>query len=248
MSDESEKELEQLQKLDKLRKLVLTILGTHWILLIVIFILVLAAVLSSVAISVSYSSSRYVAKLNLSYLPKQRGKINPYDEKYVLGILKRQSTQINFERRIEANRKNAKKGKNAKKNQLYSQIVIYKDRKQPHNFSIQLNAASEAVSVDQINEFALVCIQEYVKERTQDLQKWKAVLEKERKDIYAKIQNCNDRISHLIVPLHIVTPEKEYERIRSQMGEFQTAKFRRSGRYRRSVPISRIGTRRCRRL
>lgn len=225
MSDESERELEQLRKLDKLKKLVLTILGTHWILLIIIFFLVLAAITTAVVASVSYSSSRFVARINLCYLPKQRGKINPYDEKYVLGILKRQSTRANFTRRLEANNDNKKKGRNPKK-RPYSQIVIYKDRKQPHNFSIQLNAASEAVSVDQINEFALVCIQEYTKERTQDLQKWKAVLEKERKDIYAKIQSCNDQISQLIMPLHIVTPEKEYERIRSQIGEFQTAKFR----------------------
>ena len=88
MSDESDRELEQLQKLDKLRKLVLTILGTHWILLIVVFFLVLAAVTTAVVVSVSYSSSRYVARINLCYLPKQRGKINPYDEKYKSNIEK----------------------------------------------------------------------------------------------------------------------------------------------------------------
>ena len=229
MSVETDKELEQLQKLDKLRKLVQTILGTHWILLIVIFFLVLAGVLSVVAMSVSYSSSRFVARLNLSYLPKQRGKINPYDEKYVLGILKRQSTRLNFVRHIEGNEKGAKEDKTAskkKKKLPYSQIVIYRDRKQPHNFSIQLHAASEAASVNQINEFAQVCIQEYTRERTQDLRKWKAVLEKDRKNIYAKVQDCNNRISQLVRPFHVVTPEKEYERIRNQMGEFQTAKFR----------------------
>ena len=230
MSDESDRELEQLQKLDKLRKLIQTILGTHWILLVVVFALVLATVLSIVLVSVSYSSSRYLARLNLSYLPKQRGKINPYDEKYVLGILKRQTTRLSFFRHVEAKQgkgNDSKPGKGGKrKKPPVQQIVIAKDRKQPHNFSIQLNAASESAAVEMINEFARVCIQEYTKERTQDLRKWKAVLEKERKGISGKIRGCEDQIARLVLPFHVVTPEKEYERIRIQMSEFQTAKFR----------------------
>ena len=96
MSNETDKELEQLQKLDKLRKLVQTILGAHVTLLIVIFLLVLASVLTIAVLSVAYSPRRYLARLNLCYLPKQKGKISHYDEKYVLDILKRDMTLRNF--------------------------------------------------------------------------------------------------------------------------------------------------------
>ena len=65
MSNETDKELEQLQKLDKLRKLVQTILGAHLTLLFLIFLLVLASVLTIVVMSVTYSSRRYLARLNM---------------------------------------------------------------------------------------------------------------------------------------------------------------------------------------
>ena len=113
MSDESEKELEQLQKLDKLRKLVQTILGGHLVLLTFIFLLVFGAVLTVVMMSVSHSPRRYLARLNLCYLPKQKGKIAHYDDKHVLGILKRQRIRHNFTKHVntkfDENERNTKK-------------------------------------------------------------------------------------------------------------------------------------------
>ena len=228
MSDESEKELEQLQKLDKLRKLVQTILGGHLVLLTFIFLFVFAAVLTVVMMSVSHSPRRYLARLNLCYLPKQKGKIAHYDDKHVLGILKRQRIRHNFTKHV--NTKFDEKERNSKKarqqRQAARQIMILRDRKQPHNFSILLNAATESDAVEMVNEFAQVCIQEYVRERTQDLHKWKIVLEKERVELNEKIQKCNEKISKLTSSRNIVLPEKEYERIRIQLNEFQTAKIR----------------------
>lgn len=242
MSNETDKELEQLQKLDKLRKLVQTILGAHLTLLFLIFLLVLASVLTIVVMSVTYSSRRYLARLNLCYLPKQKGKISHYDDKYVLDILRRQTTRRNFSQQVDAKtgepaeddgtEKNArvKRRKITKsdllKRQAARQIKIIRASRQSHNFTILLNAASEDDAVELINEFAQVCIQEYVKERTRDLRSRKDVLEKEREGVKEKIKECNSKISQLVMPLHIITPEKEYERIRIQLNEFQTARIR----------------------
>ena len=71
MSEETDKELEQLRKLDKLRKLVQTILGSHMTLLVFVFLLVLASVLTIMAVIISYSPSRYLASVMLCYQPKQ---------------------------------------------------------------------------------------------------------------------------------------------------------------------------------
>lgn len=245
MSSEEDKELEQLQKLDKLRKLIQTILGGHLTLLFLIFLLVLASVLAIVVLSVTNSPRRYLARLNLCYLPKQKGKISHYDEKYVLDILKRQTTRRNFSRQVDAetaredetdsDAQDGKSGRSGKhklsksaqlKRLAARQIKIIKVPRQAHNFAILLNAASEEDAVELINEFAQVCIQEYTKERTRDLRNRKNVLENEREGVKEKIKQCNTKISQLVMPLNIITPDKEYERIRIQLNEFQTARVR----------------------
>jgi len=215
---EQEQEQAQLRKLDQLRKLVQTILGHHLFLLIIIFILILGAVLSFVLMQVSYSSSRYLARLNLCYQPKQKGKIGQYDDRYVLQILKRKSTRVSFYSQRD--------GKDSKRKQISGQIMFLTNRKQPHNFNILLHAGSEAEAVDFINEFGQVCINEYIKERTQDLEKWKKVLEDERKEIYGNMQKLNAEATQLTTPLNVVSPEKDYERLRTQMNDLQSSRVR----------------------
>ena len=107
-----------------------------------------------------------------------------------------------------------------------NQIQFVTNRKQPRNFNILLNAASEDDAIELVNEFAQVCIQEYTKERTHDLLSWKATLEKEREGLKDQIRDCDNKISQLVLPLNIVTPDKEYERIRIQLNEFQTSRIR----------------------
>ena len=218
MDAESDKELEQMQKLDKLRKLVQTILGSHLILLSILFVLILSAVLAFVMISVTYSPKRYLSRLTLCYHPKQKGKISQYDDKYVLMILNRQATRINFVK--------SGKEKDNNRKRVAGNILIRTDRKQPHNFSIQLFAASESKAVDLINEFAQICIQEYTRERTVDLRKWKKVLEDERKGIFQEIRKYSEQIAHLTMPLQVVSLDKDYESLRTQISELQAARTR----------------------
>lgn len=214
----SDKELAQLRKLDQLRKLVQTILGHHIILLIIIFILVLGAVLSSSLMAVVYSQSRFLARLNLCFQPKQKGKVGQYDDRYVLQILKRKSTRDSF--------CNQRDGKDARRKMIAGRIMFTVNKKQPHNFNIVLYAASESDAVNFINEFGQTCIDEYVKERTLDLQKWKKVLEDERKDLYGNMQKINAEIAQLTTPLNIISPEKDYDRLRTQMNDLQASRVR----------------------
>ncbi len=216
--DYSDKELAQLRKLDQLRKLVQTILGHHILLMVIIFILVLGAVLSSAFMTVAYSATRYLARLNLCFQPKQKGKVGQYDDRYVLQILKRKSTRDSF--------CSQKDGKDAKREQIVGRIMFTVNKKQPHNFYIVLYASSETDAVQFINEFGQTCIDEYVKERTLDLQKWKKVLEDERKDLYGNMQKINAELAQLTTPLNIISPEKDYDRLRTQMNDLQSSRVR----------------------
>ena len=214
----SDKELEQMQNLDKLRKLVQTILGRHLLFLSIAFVLILGAILAFVIISVAYSPKRYLARLTLCYHPKQKGKISQYEDKYVLMILNRHATRRNFIRQGDE--------EEGSRERVAGNILISMDRKQPHNFSIQLFAASESQAVDLINEFAQICIQEYTRERTVDLCKWKKVLEDKRQGTIQEIRKCSEQIARLTMSLQVVSLDKDYESLRTQISELQASRTR----------------------
>ena len=220
MYAESEQELEKLRQLDKLRKLVQTLLRHHIPLLVISFILILGGILFSVGLAVTTSSQRYVSRLTLCFQPKQKGKIGQYDDRYVLQILNRRASRLKFAE------SGSRDGTDPRKKVVSENIAVTYDRKLPHSFNIVLYAGSEREAVDSINDFAKVCIAEYVGERTGDLKKWKSVLEDERKGVMKKIEELNAGISALTVPLHVVTPEKDYERLRLHMNELQSSRTR----------------------
>ena len=219
MDNESEQELEQLRKLDKLRKQVQAILRTHYLLLIIIFVLILGALLTFLGVQTSYSPTRYLARLTLCFHPKHKGKmIGQYDDKYVMRILNRRATRQRFCEQGDV--------KDVRRKRISEMISIGLDKKQPHNFSIELYAGSEEDAVSFINQFAAICVQEYCTERTIDLKKWKEVLEKEKESLYRDIQEVSAKIAELTVPLQMISPEKDYERLRQHINATQTARTR----------------------
>jgi len=217
---ESEQEQERMRQLDKLRKLVRTLLGHHIPLLIVSFILIFGGILLSVGLAITTSSQRYVARVTLCFQPKQKGKIGQYDDRYVLQILNRRASKLKF---VEAGERG---GSDPRKRVVSENISVTYDRKQPHTFHIVLYAYSEQEAVDSINDFAKVCIAEYVRERTTDLEKWKSVLVEERREVVKRIEEFNTKITELTVPLNVVSPEKDYERLRGRLSELQASRTR----------------------
>ena len=216
MNNVSEQELEQLQKLDKLRKLIQTILKGRLFLLIGVFVLVLTLLLVFIAARVTHSQTRYLARLTLCFHPKHSGKIGQYDEKYILQILNRHTTRDAFAEHFD----------NARDRRIADNIVISTDRKHPHNFNIELSAATENGAVSGINDFAQVCIQEYVKERSRDLEQWKKLLEDEKDGLFKQVQELSAQIAELTIPLQMASPEKDYDRLRLRLGELQAGASR----------------------
>ena len=216
--NEYEREQEQMQKLDKLRKQILHILRTRFWFLAAIFVLVFAALLAAVSTQTKKSSTRYLARLTLCYNPKHKGKIEQYDDKYVLRILNRFGTKESF-----ASQGN---GRESKLLPIADKILIETDRKQPHTFTIKLYANSEDEAVSLINEFAAVCIRQYTAERTRDLQQWKAVLEEERKGVDKNLQEENAEVASLISQLQMTPKGKEYELQQLRLGELKNTRAR----------------------
>ena len=217
---ESEQEQERMRQLDKLRKLVRTLLGHHIPLLVFSFFLILGGTLFSVGFAVTTSSQRYVARVTLCFQPKQKGKVGQYDDRYVLQILNRRASKLKFAKAGERD------GSDPRKKVVSENISVTYDRKQPHNFNIVLYAYSEKEAVASINDFAKVCIAEYVRERTTDLEKWKNVLAEERREVVKRIEEFSARISELTIPLNVVSPERDYERLRGRLNELQTSRTR----------------------
>ena len=215
---EAEREQEQLRKLDKFRKLALTMMGRHVWLILIVFMLILGALLVFVGLRGTYSPTRYLARLTLCFHPKHQSKIGQYDDKYVMRILNRRITREKFA---------TQGGSNSPERKAISQnILISMGRKKSNTFSIELYAGSEDEAVKSINEFAQICIEQYCEERTKDLQQWKSHLEVEKEGLYQDIQKFDSKISDLILPLQMTSPEKDQERLRRRLNELHNTRTR----------------------
>lgn len=215
---EAEREQEQLRKLDKFRKLALTMMGRHVWLILIVFMLILGALLVFVGLRGTYSPTRYLARLTLCFHPKHQSKIGQYDDKYVMRILNRRITREKF----------ATQGGSAspERKAISQNILISMGRKKSNTFSIELYAGSEDEAVKSINEFAQICIEQYCEERTKDLQQWKSHLEVEKEGLYQDIQKFDSKISDLTLPLQMTSPEKDQERLRRRLNELHNTRTR----------------------
>ena len=215
MEDSTERELEQFERLEQLRKLVQAILSKHIVLLIVVFLLFLAAFLSIIYLKVSHSPDRFKATIILHYFPKKTNKIQSYDSKYLVQMFNRQALLHKFYKEVN--------DEFARSKPVANKISIYQERKQDSSIYISLNTMTPKEAIALTNAFAQFCIREYTSERMTDLQKWKDALLQQKQDTFKDIQRINQEKDRLIIPLNVVSPERDYERLRLSLGEQQAA-------------------------
>ena len=213
MDDSSDRELEQLERIEQLRKLVQAILSNYIWLLVVVFVLFLALSLAYSYMSVTRANDRYQATIVLHYYPKNTQRIQSYDAKYLVQMFNRQALIHKFFKEmsdeLSANKVSA------------SRIMVGQERKQNNSIIITLYARTENDAITLTNSFAQFCIREYTSERINDLQKWKDALLQQKQDTFKEIQRINLEMDKLTVPLNVASPEKEYERLRFTLGEKQ---------------------------
>ncbi len=214
MDDSSDRELEQLERIEQLRKLVQAILGNHICLMIVVFLLFLAIFLAFAYMSVTRSMDRYQATIVLHYYPNNTQKIQSYDTKYLVQMFNRQALIHKFFREM-TDETGGKISSN--------RILVTQERKQNNSISITLFARTDNEAITLTNAFAQFCIREYTSERKTDLEKWRDALLQQKQDTFKEIQRINMEKDKLTVPLNVASPEKEYDRLRFTLGEKQAA-------------------------
>lgn len=214
IEENTDNELERLQQLDQLRKLIQLILGGRLFFLLIVFAILLAGIVAMIYLRVTRSPTRYVARLSLHYYPKQTGKIKPYEQKFLLQLFNRPALRKNFVKAL-------KKKEYGNPQPTGAVEVKVEKRRNSSNFSIQLKAKTEYEAVQFTNLFAKVCIKEYCGERTQDLKRWEEVLQKKKQDIFKQIHEIDTRKEKLTRPLQVVSPEKDYDRMRIGLADQQ---------------------------
>jgi hypothetical protein len=213
----SEKELEQLKKLEQLRRLLQTILKEHVRLLVAVFVIVLIAILLSVYLKAVYSPVRFEAQAMLYYYPKQTANIRPFDPKYVLQVLTRNAMRQQFYRVAGAEAGKTKYMPNQIK------ITPVERNRVLDCFKITLNAPDAKTAISYTNAFASYCNRAYTEERSSSLQKWKEDLMQKKSDIFNDIRRLDNEKSKLGAPIDIVAPEKDYEQLRQLLTDQRSA-------------------------
>ena len=215
MDELSEKEILQLQILDRFRKQIQLILKDHILLLSIAFVLFLSGVMTFIYMRVTRSSRRYVARVSLHYYPKQPGKIRPYDEKYLLQLFNRPALKVKFRKAAEN-----REFDNVRPSDILSVKV---EKKRNSSFAAVLYARVPDEAVTFVNAFAQMCLEEYAERRTADLQKWEEVLLEKKQNVFKQIQKINDEKEKLTGSLQVISPTRDYDRLRLSLSENQAA-------------------------
>lgn len=213
MEEMSEQELEQMKKLELIRKQLQIILRSHIILTCVVFVLLLSGILSILYVRVAFSSNRYISRISMHYYPKQPGKIRPYEENFMLQMFNRPALRSKFF--------DMASNKEFDGVAPTGSIMVKVEKKKNSSFAVVLHARTEQEAVTFTNGYARLCLLEYAEKRTRDLQKWEEVLKQKKQDVFKQIQELNLKKEKLTAPLNVVSPEEDYDRIRVGLSERQ---------------------------
>lgn len=216
MEDLTEKEIEQLRRLDLLRQQIQIILKSHIVLLLIIFALFLGGVLTLIYLQTMFASNRYVARISLHYYPKQPGKIRPYEERFLLQLFNRPAIRYKFNKLLNSKEFD---GLHPSGN-----ITVEVEKRKNTSFSVILFARTEQEAVAFTNGYARLCLQEYAEKRTADLKNWDKVLQQKKQDVFKQIQALDQKKAQLISPMQVLSPEKDFERLRTGISAHQTAR------------------------
>jgi len=215
MDEVSERELEQQKRLELFGKRILLILKDQRWMFVLAFLLFLLGCISLMYDLTSTSSYRYVARLSLHYYPKYAGKIEPYDEKFMLNILNSPTLRRRFI--------------NTLKDKGFDNVhpttpFQFKVEKQRHgSFMIVLTANSEREAVTMTNAYASLCIQEYANIRSVDLQNFKSVMLQKKQDVFDQVQAMLNKKEELVTPLRSLSPDHDLDRLRAELSHHRDA-------------------------
>ena len=197
----SRKEIEHLKKLELLRKILQLIFFKHIKLLTGLFVALLLLIFAFIYFFVTFSPTRYIARISLYYHPKQTKNINPYEAKYVLQMLNRETIRIRFYKETAENGK-----------KVPCVISVSSEKKDKSHYHISVSSGSAQQAVDAVNAFAKLCVSAYIEERSASLLNWKNVLQQKKQEVFRDIQKVNLEKNRIGAPLHAPLPEHSHGR------------------------------------
>ena len=214
----SEKELERLNKLEQLGRLLKMILGAHIWMLVASFAVALFIIMGCVYLAAVYSPIRYDAQAILYYHPRETPNVSADKPNYVLQVLTRSETRKKF---LEDSSDVFAHG-NGKKPPLLLVTAIERNRK-VERFQVQVKAHEWGTAVRLTNAFAQRCISAYVEDRSASLQKKKDSLLEKKGEIVMELQSLDREKNAMDAPLNGFALDKEYAQLRSSLSELQKA-------------------------
>ena len=206
----SHNEQKRLEKLDEMRKVFQSILGSHIGLLLTLFVLVLAAFLTLFYIKAKHSGGRFEAKVTLHYQPVKTKNVQPFNGKYVMHILSRESLRKQFAEDL-TDEDGGASGSGA------HDVKIEQVGRQDDCFVISLAAATEKDAVEFVNKLAELCISAYTAERRASLATRKEMLEGNRRDFSSTIGQVTQELNELNFTAVMVSPEHNYEHLQTRL-------------------------------
>ena len=214
----SEKELERLNKLEQLGRLLKMILGGHVWLLVGFFVAALFVIMGGVYLNALCSPIRFEARAILYYHPRETSNISADKTNYVLQVLTRHETRKQF---LEDSSDVFAHG-NAKHPPQLMVTAIEKHHK-VDRFQVEARAHEWGAAVRLTNEFAKCCIRAYVEDRSTNLQKKKDSLLEKKGEIVKELQELDREKNAMDAPLNGFALDKEYAQLRLSLNELQKA-------------------------
>ena len=210
MDADSYNEVKRLEKLDEMRKAFQSILGSHIGLLVILFVVLLVGFLSLFYVKAKSSRARYEARVILHYQPVKTKNIQPYNDKYVMHILNRESLRKQFTADL-TNGDGDQSGNGA------HHIKIEQEGRQNDFFVISLAAATEKDAVFFVNKLAEMGVSAYIEERRANLETTKTMLEGKKSDFSAQMAEVSKELNELNFTAVMVAPERNYEFLQNRL-------------------------------
>lgn len=214
MDSFSKKEQERIRVFEQLRKQLQMIFVAHIRLIILLFVLSLATILSIVYIKWHRSTKRYETQVVIHYIiPDRADKTKTMDPKLVLDIMQRKDTTREFFKKI------GKFPNNWKPWQCQIHIEPIEKNRMMDRYKITVTAPDEKLAVTIAGKFAEHCIATYAEKHTAMLKKQREQLEVQKDKALGEISRIEEDKKKLCEGKHIPDPQGEFKQLQKSISD-----------------------------
>lgn len=198
-------EKEQAQRLETIRVFLQTVIFKYLWFLLLVFVASLTAIGYLVYKQIQKDPERYSASTCLLYYPKRTQKIGAFEAKQVMQILSQRSLFLHLSEDIKLIAPNS--------GSVFQHLNLTQDPRQDSRFLVTASSVNRDEAIAMANQFAKLCIDEYVKHRIAELHKWDDTLLARKAELTESIHQTEEEEARISREIGIVAPEQEAERL-----------------------------------